>query len=58
MKCPECQGCMHKEEHVDDTSKADISSYLIWECEDCGNEIEIGEEDDDSEFTCGAMDRF
>jgi len=56
MNCPECGGNMHKEEHVDDTSKADMSSYFVWECEDCGYETDEFEEDD--EFTCGAMDRF
>jgi len=38
MDCKKCGGEMYREERVDDTSKADISTERVYVCEECGEE--------------------
>lgn len=41
--CNKCGGEMEREERIDDTEKADISTEIAYVCEDCGHEFIISQ---------------
>jgi RNase P subunit RPR2 len=42
--CKKCGDVMIREERVDDTEKADISTEIVYVCESCGHEFIINKD--------------